>query len=120
MTGCDYKFNVKVRNDVQVQRLKDLEQQKALFEAQIDDVNREIERSYNLSRSKMDLCSEDLEKYKKWSELRKKLYEILDEIKYITNETKCYRKGEIIFGISFSTPIRTAKLALNDMMEGIL
>ena len=118
--GCDYKFKVKVRTDEQIQRLKDLKQQKAVLEAQIDGVNREIEHSYNLSRSIMDLCSKDLEKYKKFSELRKKLYEILDEIKNITNETKCYRKGEIIVGTSLSTPTRTAKLALNDMMEGIL
>ena len=31
-----------------------------------------------------------------------------------------YEATEKVFGTSFSTPIRTAKLALNDMMEGIL
>ena len=31
-----------------------------------------------------------------------------------------FPKGMRIDGTSFATPIRTAKLALNDMMEGIL
>lgn len=116
--GCDYKFNkFRIRSVEETQKLNKLEQEKSTIGTKILEIIEEYESPEILSRPKGDTYFIDINK--RLSKLRKRYDELSSEIERLNTETKNYRCGRII-GTSLSTPIRTAKLALYDMMDGVI
>lgn len=74
----------------------------------------ELKRIHGKKRGS-ELFKRFFEKYQRYNEYVRKL-----QISSDTSIAELYLYGEKLTGTSFSAPARTAKLALNDMMEGII
>lgn len=89
-----------------------------------DIIDEKISKSYKLwyiarkkgNQNRAELLNEIHTRLnQEWESVQNELYSICENI----NQLQRY-VGEYVQGTSFSTPVRTAKLALNDMMDGIL
>ncbi len=108
LSGCDVKFNFRKLSRSEFAKFEQLKKELQ----KIDDL-------YQKNRWEDDF--EYINKlYKQKSDLECEIYTLTKGTVYRNYGLYGEPKTQNISGTSFSTPIRTAKLALNDMMEGII
>ena len=120
LPGCDFQFKYKELSNEDLNAIEELKQQLKVAE-------HELEKAKNKYKYKFW-------KYKYLKQLKKNVSDISSKINILIQRTKLEKvnttekiaegfyieKDWLLNGTSFSTPVRVAKLALNDMMKDII